>query len=70
MTAKQLIVKLQAVPRDTLILVSSDEEGNAIKPLADVSFDLVADGGFGKFETVDHPSDIGATRAAILWPAR
>jgi len=37
MTKDELIAELQAIPGNPVVLVSSDEEGNRIKRLADIN---------------------------------
>ena len=76
MTAKELIVVLQALGPDTLIVLSKDGEGNGFSPLADVQVEhyRAESPACGEIVQVD-PEDPDSQTieesdvvAAIFWP--
>jgi hypothetical protein len=63
MNAGQLIALLKQVPASTLVLLSSDEEGNSFRAVGQASKEPMADDGRGNFEFQE-----GKYEFLVLWP--
>ena len=71
MTKKQLITALEDVPDDVVIVLSSDEEGNAFHELDEVGTSMLYDLTSGEVASVAERDVLSerAVPAAVLWPA-
>jgi len=64
-TAEKLIVLLRKVPPKTMVLVSSDEEGNGYRPLMDTGYPLYYS---KEWESISSDKDINfSKRCIVLW---
>jgi len=73
MTVAELIEKLENLDPDTLVILSSDSEGNSHSPLADADPSHYIPERFGLVECI-HPDDLPdypeAEPCICLWPTR
>ena len=76
MTANQLIKVLEKLPGDTVIMMSSDEEGNSFSTLYEISIELFVPNpnnyDLGDFVELKKgkKSPKGAETVVVLWPTR
>ena len=61
MNVGELIKKLQRLPKDAPVILSTDEEGNWMKELSEITFDKETTGDLHGFLEVEGP-------AVTLWP--
>lgn len=74
MTVDQLIEKLKALPGNTLVVMSSDTEGNTFSPMCEISSgfydrDTSWSGTFYEFNEEGNDEEIGGDMAVCLWPS-
>jgi hypothetical protein len=66
MTVGDLIKELQRFPTDARVVLSSDEEGNGIKELREVTFDKEFTGDLHGFFELEGPAV--TTWTVTIWP--